>query len=77
MNSIKQRKFVIGQHFLPALVNEDLTGLDDSDLAAYEAFVEHRGGYICSITSEELSFARCDISGLMGDCFEIDFIWMA
>jgi len=77
MNMIKQRKFVIGQQFLNALINDEITGLDADDLAAYERFVEHRGGYICSLASEEPSFTQCDVSGLMGDCFEIDFIWMA
>ena len=81
MNMIKQRKFVIGQQFLNALINDEITGLDADDLAAYERFVEHHrlenSGYVCDVTSEEPSFARCDISGLMSDCFETDFIWMA
>ena len=78
MRIIKQRKFTIGQQFLPELVNGDSTGMDDGEEICLGKFCEHhRLVNVVYDVGEEVSFARCDVSGLAGDCYEVTISWLS
>ena len=66
----------IGQHFMPALHNDDHTGLSDDDskqLIDWErSLTAEIGVFTLQEKSYETDFALCEITGLMSDCIEIE-----
>lgn len=60
-------------HWLPALINGDLSGLNDADCAALDAW---EAANPCDHYSPgvDLGFTRDDISGLLADCVEVDLM---
>ena len=77
----------IGSHFLPALINGDLSGLEPGEEFRLE---EEHGHYISEAAyahpnrdvatiiydpiGEESHFARCQWCGLMADCYDVNVI---
>ena len=63
----------IAEHWLPALINGDRTGLDDDDIAALDAW---EAANPCDHYSPgvSLGFCRDDVSGLLADCVEVDLM---
>lgn len=77
----------IGRHFLPALINGDLTDLSPSEEFRIE---QEHGHYISEAAflmphrdvatiiydpvGEESHFARCEWCGVMADCYEIKVV---
>ena len=62
-------EYTIGSHFACPLVYADYSGLTDEEEKALEAWLEQnefRGGHWDIGETQE--FARCEISGLMGEC---------
>jgi len=66
----------IGTHFLPAIINDDLSGLEEVDHQQlsewwYNLHQEHGyGAYVFDYDTDS-SFSRCQISGLMSFCYFI------
>ena len=63
-------EYIIGEHFAPAIINDDYTGLEDDEHAALDAWLDdnamHSGHW--TTEGESSDFARCEITGLMSDC---------
>lgn len=58
--------YTIGAHFLPAIINGDESGLDDSESAQLAAFIDAlpgHGHWSCD-DADGFDFARCDITDL-------------
>lgn len=78
----------LGQHFLPAIVNGDLSNLSASEEAQAEQ--EHHDNFLIAedkfgtrvvavnyeVIGEETHFAKCEWTRLMSDCFEVKVIAM-
>lgn len=60
--------YTIGSHFLPALINGDETGLEDSESEQLEGFLRTvpAGGHWSYEDCDAFDFARCDVTNLMG-----------
>ena len=69
----------IGDHFLPALINGDYTGLDEDEIGLLDHWIESNNSEILNdypygchliydIQDYEPSLADCDIIGLYADC---------
>lgn len=68
--------YTIGSHFLSALINGDETGLSDEEIAELAEFLETlppNGHWDCSDT--ETHFARCEITGMRGDCSDVLYLY--
>lgn len=66
------RTYTIASHFLPALINGDYTGLEDHEDLALDAFLAEvacKGHWSCA--EEGAGFTRCEVTGLMADCYEV------
>lgn len=78
--TFEQYTFTVSKHFLPAIINGDDTGLDDSDSVQLEVFM---GVTLASCamhgmkiinhhwaddSDDDTNFARCEITNLMADC---------
>lgn len=73
-----QYTMTIGTHFLSPIYNADLSGLEGSDLEDAEKLINDIGTGCVSIVNDdpetgyEAFFARCEVTGLMSDCVEIE-----
>lgn len=76
--SIETEEYTIGSHFLPALINGDITGLDDEDEELLAAFtfeaVGFRDGHWSVPEDAEPEFAMCEITGFMSECQTIEYV---
>lgn len=67
-----ERTYIIAGHFLPTLINGDNTGMDVDEDQALDRFLDAVG---CSghwdYAEEGEGFARCEITGLWSDCYEV------
>ena len=69
-----EMKFQVLGHLLPAMVNDDYTGITPSDGLALRKFYEvlNADDWLISVVSSERSFCKCEVTGLAGDCFEVE-----
>jgi hypothetical protein len=66
------RTYTVAGHYLSALVNNDRTGLDSTELQSLNGWLEREGVSTClDADTEGVGYARCEVSGLMGDCYEV------
>lgn len=72
MSAIKFEEFEasICSHYVTALEYGDNSALDDNDIKLVNDYLEQWGSVIFEY-SEETSFQRDDISGLMADCYDV------
>lgn len=63
----------LASHWLPALINGDLTGLDDTEAAALAAWEAANPCDHYSVGAT-LGFTRDDVSGLLADCIGVDLM---
>ena len=63
----------LAEHWLPALINGDYSGLEDGEVAELEAWAAANP---CDHYSPgaDLGFTRDDVSGLLADCVEVDLM---
>jgi hypothetical protein len=66
----------IGSHFLSYLINGDASGIEDSEARALDNYIAQiqegrEGGHWSDGETEE--FARCAITGLMGECVNVRY----
>lgn len=74
-------EYTICQHFLPALINGDESGLEQEDVDALAAWMAReefdlRVGHFDTDSDEESSFALCDVTGLRGDTVTLRWVAM-
>lgn len=58
--------YIIGAHFLPALINGDESGFTDDESDALSGFIASlpgAGHWSCD-DADSFDFARCDVTGL-------------
>lgn len=73
----EEHDYVVLMHLLPAIVNGDMSGLEDSDIASLEAWIEEHGDNYYPLFDEEFPddliqyMAKCDVTGEIGWCVEI------
>ena len=76
-------EFTVAGHYLSALINGDISGLDNDDEKALRLFEERavakakEDGAIhwhWSIDTECGNFAKCEVSGLWADVFDISLV---
>ena len=53
--------------FVCAIANDDLTGLEDDEIAALDEWLDDQPGDAIFDYGEESYFGDCDILGIMGD----------
>ena len=59
--------------YLPALINDDYSGLSDIDCDIVKAYAESLPAYaILDTKGREPDFAMCDLCGMYGDCIAVD-----
>lgn len=73
-------EYTIATYFLPALINGDITYLEDEEHEQLDKWVDKvragRVGHWSVPDYEELDFARDDVTGLYGIVTKIDFVVM-
>jgi len=81
-NSIEKIKFeeytfTLSSHWLPALINGDITGLQDGeseDLDAWLKTIPENGHWSIPSEDDESSFMRDEISNLMSDAYKMSYM---
>ena len=77
--TVHRYDYNIAEHYLPALINDDWTGLDDDEHSRLEVFLgvtyadaamqgKRALPVYWHISDDEPSFSRCDVSNLMAMC---------
>lgn len=65
----------INTHYLPALINDDSSSMEDSEEEKLNSYVDqHFTGKHLSYPddcNEAANFSRCDVTGLYGNCVTI------
>lgn len=74
-------EYTVCDHFLPALINGDESGLEQEDVDALHAWMGREGfdtrkGHFDTDSDEEPSFAYCDIAGLLGNTVTLRWVIM-
>ena len=59
--------------FLPAIINDDASGLSKEEVKTVQAFVDTYPACIFNADEEE-DFCKCELTGLAGDCVALDII---
>lgn len=65
--------YYLSEHFLPALMYNDRTGLDDQDEADLDAWIDALpvfGGHF-DVISDEGDFMECEITRLHSTCHKV------
>ena len=77
-------QFTISQHYLPAIINDDWTGLSDKEANALSGFLMHASTLIpanaksshWAVDVEDCTnFARCEVSNLYSDVSDISLMF--
>ena len=56
---------------LPAIINDDVSGLTDEEIKIVQTFVDNHPACIFDADEEE-GYCKCDLTGLAGDCVTLD-----
>ena len=74
---IDHADFVIGSHFLPALINGDYTGLNDAEEAALSAWLDANSKPYShwDVLDHGNNFAVCQINNIHSDCATVRMYW--
>ena len=84
MKRVETQPYTIGAHFAALVANGDATGLTDEEEALFadlerDARDSAPDGYTFSHwavdTDDRDEFARCDATGLRGECYRFDAIY--
>lgn len=83
MKTNESYEFLVGSHYLNALINGDTTGLDDSEQRLLDVFTDwvfdlcpkgYEFGHY-SVSNEQPSFRLCEVSNLFADTVIIEAIY--
>lgn len=71
--------YTMSEHFLSALINDDYTGLEDSEENELNKFLEHvysaHGlGFWDMNPAEQPDFTRCEVTDLHADCINVQYL---
>jgi hypothetical protein len=71
-------EFNIAGHYLPALINDDFTGLSDNEAKEVDSFIiwglKQLPDMTATVVDEEgENFCQCEISGLYAQCYTVRF----
>ena len=71
MTKTKRIELSIGSNFVCAFVNADESGLSDEDIKAIDEIIERYGPsfHVYCPEETETTFQRCEVRGLMDDCY--------
>jgi len=68
-------EYTIGEHFLPALINGDYSGLEDSEIEQFDDFLRGAGADYPAASSghwavedDGENFTRCEVTNLFSRC---------
>jgi len=63
-------EYKIGEHFMPAIINDDFTGLDDSEAATLNEWLDNNDMRASHwvIEDDNENYCECEISGLVNRC---------
>jgi hypothetical protein len=63
-------EYTIGEHFMTAIINDDFTGLDDSEAATLNAWLENNDMRASHwvIEDDSENYCVCEILGLVNRC---------
>lgn len=64
--------YTVSAHYASAIINDDWTGLDDSESAELQAWLEdvlQKAEHLD--VAEDAGFCRDEVSGLMSDCVTV------
>jgi hypothetical protein len=64
--------YQIAGYYLSSMINGDDSGLEDSDLDTLAAFMECNPMGMLHVLDDEPSFRKCDVCGLLADCYTIE-----
>jgi len=68
-------EYRISKHFLPAIINDDYSGLNDEEINLLNRFLSEANNLdnaTWDIDSDsESHFIDCDITGLFSDCYDV------
>lgn len=67
-------KFTLLNCFLPAIFNDDVTDLNEDEIAIIQKFVDSLPACIFGFKDTETNFKKCELTGLAGDCVELTAI---
>lgn len=69
-------EIMVAGHWLPALINDDITGLSDNEEKELDGWLDNlpEGAYITTGPDQEPSFEKDDITGLMAECYQVTII---
>jgi hypothetical protein len=72
---------VLPAHWLPAIVNDDMTGLDDAECASLRRWLRDTGPFTVGDVSEDTHFARwhdaAEYGVLACDCVDVAILPLA
>ena len=63
-------EYTISEHFMPAIINDDFTDLDDSEAETLNEWLENsdmRAGHWV-IEDDSENYCECEVSGLFNRC---------
>lgn len=63
----------IAAHFMPAIINDDTTGLEAGEEKELDEFMRTIGYGVWACDDDEPQFAQDEVTGLWADCFEVKF----
>lgn len=74
MAKFDYHEFTIGAHFLPALINGDYSGLDDTEVDQFTSWLDGRDtrGH-WDVPEHRVSFDVCEICELHADCVDVRY----
>lgn len=68
-------RYTIASHFVPALINGDVTGLDANDEHKLDVFVANLPGWQGHWEiRDDAGFARCEVTDLHAECVHVDYL---
>ena len=67
-------EYRVSEHFLPAIVNDDYTGLNDEESNLLQQFLTEASkleNAIWVIDEDSSNFIDCDVTGLFSNCHKV------
>jgi len=66
--------YSIGGWWLPAIINDDYTGLSDEEAAQLNDWLADQPDGCWVVDSDEAGFTTDEVTGLKGDCYDVKLI---
>ncbi len=66
-----QDTYIINEYYLPYIINDDFSGLNDSEILLVDNWLKDKKGTF-DLKEQDGQFATCEICKLKSDCYEVD-----